>query len=140
VLVLDEWLLHRTIDESIRRYGASFDFTRRFAIVPTPRRRLIYVCVDVDEAVARQRILGQDHPYRTFAAGKDALKIDNVLTPWRAQLHALRAEIARRGLTLIDVDGRAPVDVNVALLRKRLWQIAAADADDEPLPFAGSSP
>ncbi len=141
VLVLDEWLLQRTIDESIRRYGASIGFTRRFAIAPTSRQRLVYVCVNVDETVARERIVAQDQPFRTFAADKDALKIGDVLTLWRAQLQALRPEIARRGLPLIDIDGSAPIDTNVALLREKLRQMMATEADDEsPLSIAGPSP
>ena len=127
VLVLDEWLLHRTIDESIRRYGASIAFARKFAIAPTPRHRKVYVCVDIDQRVAHERILEQDQPFRAFARDKDPHLIDEVLAQWQTHLDALKPEIVRRGLPLIEVDGNAPIDGNVALLRLRLRQLLAGE-------------
>ena len=134
VLVLDEWLLHRTIDESIKRYGASVAFACKFAIAPTPNHRKIYVCVNIDETVALDRIVKQDQPFRAFADGKDADRIGEVLALWYAQLHALKCEIVRRGLVLIEVDGDAPIDTNIALLRRRLRQIAGEDEAEQPSP------
>ena len=132
VLVLDEWLLHRTIDESIRRYEASVSFACKFAIAPTPRHRKVYVCVNIDEAMARERIVEQDQPFRAFASEKNPHRINEVLTQWHAHLHALKPEIVRRGLVLIDVDGTAPIDTNVAVLRLRLRQIASASRTKGP--------
>ena len=55
-----------------------------------------------------------------------------MLALWHAHLHALKPEIVRRGLVLIEVDGNAPIDTNVALLRQRLRQIASASAEELP--------
>ena len=132
VLVLDEWLLHRTIDESIRRYDASVAFACKFAIAPTPRHRKVYVCVNIDEVVARERIVEQDQPFRSFVKEKNLHTINAVLAQWHAHLHALKPEIVRRGLVLIEVDGSAPIDTNVALLRLRLRQIASASRTKGP--------
>ena len=134
VLVLDEWLLHHTIDESIRRYEASVAFACKFAIAPTPHYRKVYVCVNIDEAVALDRIVEQEQPFREFAEGRNPQRIGQVLALWHAQLQALKSEIVRRGLVLIEVDGNAPIDTNVALLRQGLRQIAGTGAGAEGLP------
>lgn len=130
--VFDEWLLHRTIGESIDRYDGDTAFSRRFAMAPAMGLRRAYVCVDVDHDLAVQRVLEQDHPFRWFARGKKPLKIDRVLSLWRLQLHALKAEITARGLPLICVDGRLPIESNAALLYSWLTRLSGPDNAAHP--------
>ena len=114
--VFDEWLLHRTIGESIDRYGADIGFSRRFAFAPTMGLRRAYVCVDIDHDLAVRRVLEQDQSFRWFARNKNQLRIDRVLSLWREQVQALKDEITERGLPLMCVDGSLPIEGNAALL------------------------
>lgn len=118
--VLDEWLLHRTIDESILRYESDVTYSTKFAIPPLAPHRLTYVCVNVDRDEACARVRSQEQPFRTFAKERDTGRIQETLAVWSRQLEALKAEIRGRGFELIEVDGRAPVDANIALLEDRL--------------------
>lgn len=122
--LLDEWLMHRTIDESIRRYRSNIDFSRRFAIYTATQHRSVYVCINVDRALAQQRVLAQHQPFRLFAKEKDGGKINEVLGLWLHQLEALKLEIYKRGLLLIEVDGSAPIESNVETLHERLKRLA----------------
>jgi thymidylate kinase len=123
--ILDEWLVHRTIDESIRRYHGSSEFCRRFAIPRVAPHSLLYVFLWIDPKVARERILEQEHPYRDFAKRKDVQEIDRVLGLWDRQLRLMRGEIGARAIPCVDLDGDNGVERNASLIEKRLLEPAA---------------
>lgn len=116
VYVLDEWLLHRTIEESIRSYDAGPAFAAAFAFPPRRTPPVIYACVETHPAVARDRILKEDNSYRWFARSEDAGTIEQTLRAWQAQLQALKAEMRRRGLPCVEIDGSDPIDANAKRL------------------------
>lgn len=129
VYVLDEWLLHRAIEESLRAYDANVSFTESFAFPPRGALPMTYVCVDVDLAVARERILGDDAAFRWFARDGDAEVIERTLARWQSQIDGLKTMMCRRGLPRLEVDGSAPAESNArrlaAALGKALDQQAA---------------
>lgn len=122
IYVLDEWLLHRIIGESIARYNSDFSFSTKFAIPSFRTHRLIYVCVRIECGLAAQRILGDEQPFRTFAKGKNPAVISRVLNSWNRQMEQLRSEIDSRRIPCIDIDGNAPVEDNVRILVE--WLLA----------------
>jgi thymidylate kinase len=128
--ILDEWVMHRVIGESIARYQASLRFSSRFAIPTLRRQRLVYVYVDVDERTAVERVLQQDQPFRNFARDKDRSLIQRVLTQWAAQLAHLREEAKRRRITCIQVDGTAPIETTVEHLVQQLSALRNARGKD----------
>lgn len=128
--ILDEWLMHRTIEESIKRYNSNVSFSRKFAIPHIKTHCLVYVCVHVDRELARERILNQDQPFRFFAKKKDGCTIEEILALWDHQVQQLQLEIDRRRLVCIDIDGSAPIEFNVQLLLDRLSGVSRKLATD----------
>ena len=126
IYVLDEWLMHRVIGESIARYHSDLSFSTKFAIPTFRTHRLAYVCVRVDTGVAVQRVLGEDQPFRKFAKSKDPALVDSVLSSWNRQIEQLRSEIERRKLPCIDVDGSTSIEGNVATLVEWIVKINAS--------------
>ena len=128
--ILDEWVMHRVVGESISRYHASIRFSSRFAIRTLPGHRLVYVHVDVDERTAVERVLQQNQPFRAFARDKDAAVIENVLAQWAAQLRQLREEAERRRMICICVDGAAPIGATVDDLVEQLSRLRDGPTND----------
>lgn len=123
--ILEEWLLHRTIGESISAYQSSRGFVRSFAFPPTGGHRHVYVLVSVGLAQALERIRRQDQPMRWFARKNDAATIMKTLELWKGHLDdEVRTEIRRRGIRCIEVDGARPVDSNADLLADELLERA----------------
>lgn len=120
VYVLDEWLLHRAIEESLRNYDASASFVESFSFPPEGVLPMTYVCVDVDLAVARERVLGDEPTFRWFAREGDAEVIERTLAHWQAGIDGLKTAMRRRGLPCLEVDGGAPAESNARRLADEL--------------------
>jgi thymidylate kinase len=116
IYVLDEWVMHRVIEESIARYDSDLAFSTKFAIPTVRTHRLVYVCVRVDTRLALERVMSQDQPFRKFARNKDPSVIDRVLASWDKQIEQLRSEIERRRLPCVDIDGSRSIAANVETL------------------------
>lgn len=128
VWVLDEWLLHRTIEESLRSYDADAAFAEAFAFPPARTLPMTYVCVEVDLAVARERILRDDPAFRWFARDGNAEAIERTLAGWQSRLDGLKAAMRRRGLPCLEVDGTADVESNAQRLAFELANALEAPA------------
>ena len=118
--ILDEWLMHRAIGESIGRFNADFEYPRKFAMCRVRTHRLVYVWVHVDRELACDRILGQEQSFRNFARTKDRRRIGEVLDLWDRELQQLKLEIDKRRLLCIDVDGSDPIESTVERLLSSL--------------------
>jgi hypothetical protein len=128
--VLDEWLVHRTIDESIRRYDGEVDFSLAFGLLRLAPYRRVYVYVHVDTETACRRILDDVQPFRRFAQSASADEIRAVLRPWEAQLRELHRAIGEHGFECIELDGCEPVAANA---QRVLEQVRATSPADETL-------
>lgn len=123
LIILDEWLVHRTIDEDVRFYQAGFDYVGKFYLPPlTHVGNIFFVLVKIDSEIALQRILHDKQPHRHFARIKDEILIRQVLTHWEQDIKEVCAALETKKIPLIMINGSDPIEQNAELLANSLRQ------------------
>lgn len=123
LIILDEWLVHRTIDEDIHFYRTGFDYVGNFYLAPsTHRDSIIFVRVKIDPKIALQRILHDNQPYRHFALKKNKASISKILAEWERDVAEVSAALEAIQIPLLSVNGSDPVDKSVEVLMASLPQ------------------
>ncbi|SDX52582.1 hypothetical protein [Nitrosomonas halophila] len=123
LFILDEWLVHRTIDEDIHFYRTGFDYVRNFYLAPLMHiNSIIFVRVEVDPKIAFQRILHDNQPYRRFALNKNKALIRKILAEWEQDVAQVSAALEAMQVPLFTINGSGPVDKNVEILMASLRQ------------------
>jgi hypothetical protein len=113
LFVLDEWLVHRTIDEALRLYPDDRTFGPRFGILPLRGITAFYVFIEIDPKTALQRIHTQHQPGRTFLKKhRNEASVSCVLQAWRCRVDDVREELSRRGAPIVSIDGSGQVSEN----------------------------
>ncbi|MGG7054719.1 ATP-binding protein [Nitrosomonas sp. ANs5] len=117
LIILDEWLIHRTIDEDVHRYQTGIDYVGRFSLAPLSNiDKICYVLVKTNPEIAFKRILSEDQPYRHFALNKDKCRIRKVLANWEQDVKEVSAALEAQQIPLLMINGSDPVEKNVQLL------------------------
>jgi hypothetical protein len=128
VFILDEWLVHRTIAESWRRYPNDQRFTARFGTCPIKGMNVCYVSIELETAVALDRLSRQVHPHRAFLRHTGERDVPRLLRHWQEHIGYFKTRIARMGFPILTLTGEQEVGANVDLIATWLEGRVAAPA------------
>ncbi len=121
LIILDEWLVHRTIDEDIHFYQAGFDYVGNFFLAPLVHvDNIIFVLVKTNLEVALHRILHDNQPFRHFALDKDKVRISKILNRWAEDIVQIDTALKKLQVPLYIINGNTSVEENVNFLVKSI--------------------
>ena len=122
--ILDEWLIHRSIDHALNLYPDEEDlryrYVKNFFSAPLGNIDIIYVFVQIMPELALKRVSGDYQPYRNFAIDKTESQIADTLSLWEKQLVNVSSLLKTWNAPLLTINGSSPVEENVEFLKEKL--------------------